>query len=340
MGKDRLSMTVRRPDQLVEARIGLSPKQCDILDFILHSIEKDNNLYYEINLSDYIPLYDCDTSNIYRDFKKAAKDFKTNQAAFTLYNYMGKEEIDIFFFALIWYEEKKGRICFELAPQVKEILLQMKSYTKYDLKYPINLGSKYSKRLYYQLKKYQDTGFRIDKLENLIAKLECPSSYKKYSLFKNKVLDIAKKEIDEKTDIYFDFEPQMQGNRVKNIKFYIHKKPEIEPESSIVETAATVDGANKILLKEIRNIITDKISDQDCLSIYNAAAGNLDIIKEKYNLAKSQRKVHNLTGFLISSIKNDYKVVARESSKDNKFNNFHQREYDYELLEKQLLNRD
>ena len=47
-------------------------------------------------------------------------------------------------------------------------------------------------------------------------------------------------------------------------------------------------------------------------------------------------------GYLLSAIKNNWKINSKEQSKEprkNGFNNFEGREYDYSDLEKQLLGR-
>jgi len=66
-----------RPNSIIEARYDLTSKQNDILDIILTKIkEDDNEFFYEINIDDYKKSYKKDTSNIYRDLKKAIRAFE------------------------------------------------------------------------------------------------------------------------------------------------------------------------------------------------------------------------------------------------------------------------
>lgn len=49
--------------------------------------------------------------------------------------------------------------------------------------------------------------------------------YKKYNDFKRKVLLQAQKEINDKSDMYFDIEEETSSRKVKGIKFIIKNKP-------------------------------------------------------------------------------------------------------------------
>ena len=71
------------------------------------------------------------------------------------------------------------------------------------------------------LKSFEDTGWRIDKIDDLKYKLGCPESYKNYAIFKQKVLDMAFKEINKSGDIKFKYESIKKGRKVISIKFII-----------------------------------------------------------------------------------------------------------------------
>ena len=80
-----------RPSRLIEARYDLTASQNDILDIVLSKIDNDNNYLYELNINDYKTLYNTDTSNIYRDLKKAVKEFEGK--GFYLIDNENKKEI-------------------------------------------------------------------------------------------------------------------------------------------------------------------------------------------------------------------------------------------------------
>ncbi|WP_252235748.1 RepB family plasmid replication initiator protein [Clostridium sp. ZS1] len=67
----------------------------------------------------------------------------------------------------------------------------------------------------------------MDNLDKLRNKLQCPKSYDKYGLFRTKVLDMAYEEINNCSDILFDYEEIKTGRKVTSIKFTIKKKKDI-----------------------------------------------------------------------------------------------------------------
>lgn len=364
---EKNKIQVTRPNDLVEARFDLSAKQNDIIDIVLDQVKEDDNLNYKIKIKNYIHFFPGDVSNIYRDVKNATKEFVNKKAGFTLYNYQGKDEVDLFWFTKIAYYDSEGIIEFSLSPEVKNLYVTMKNYTRYELKYPINLKGKYAKRLYYYLKRFQDTNFRVDQVKELTSKLACPVSYSKnFGMFRMRVLEPAINEINEKTDIQVEYTAIYYKTTCVQLKFHIKNKKDIidikdeNMDSDNMEIACTAESYDKKdslannelglplfkyfnnqnqVIKDIRMIIKEDISDNDCLTIYNTANGNLDIIKEKYSATLNQKNIKNFVGFLLTSIKDDFKVTEKVNKNKNTFNNFKQRKYDYDELEKQLLNR-
>ncbi|MBU3157613.1 hypothetical protein [Clostridium estertheticum] len=75
------------------------------------------------------------------------------------------------------------------------------------------------------------------------------------------------------------------------------------------------------------------------MEILNIANGDISIIKEKYIHAETVPKIGNMVGWLIDAIKKDYKQPISKIKVDN-FNNYKQRTYDFDDLEKKLLGWD
>lgn len=96
------------------------------------------------------------------------------------------------------------------------------TYLKYRLKNVINLTSRYSYILFLYL---LDNRWRKDwtiSLEELKQMLNCKSeSYSEFKLFNNRILKHCRNEINEKTDINFNYEPVKKGRKVIAIQFII-----------------------------------------------------------------------------------------------------------------------
>lgn len=220
-----------RPDTIVEARYQLTPRQNDALDIILSEIREDddlNKLIYRLQLKKYIHIFPPGRrGNVYRDFKDTVQMFEKNKGFKVFYNDGSTSEY-FNWFSRIKYMDDEGEIEIEIGQTLKKILVEMTRAAYYKPQFPISLVSSYAKRIYYMLKQFEDTGFRIDNLDTLREKLECPKSYDKYGIFKNKVLEIAKTEINEKTDMLIDYKPLKEKNKVVRIQFIVKRKKDIQ----------------------------------------------------------------------------------------------------------------
>ncbi|PLR75774.1 hypothetical protein CU633_19245 [Bacillus sp. V3-13] len=117
------------------------------------------------------------------------------------------------------YIRGEGQIRIKLSDDLAQYLLSLKSYTKYRLMNVLKLKSEYSWRIYELLKEYEwrlqpvivgerrwktSRIFKVDEIRRL---LNIPDDkYKLMKHFRESVLDKAKKELEEKTDIIFDYE--------------------------------------------------------------------------------------------------------------------------------------
>lgn len=353
-----IGLCVKRPNDLIEARFSLSAKQNDIIDLLLSKLENNDTIEYELNLPDYKIFFNKDTTNIYRDFKKAVEEFGKN-ASFIINNYSEKiDKAEFFWFVAIYYVSKEAKIIFKLDKDVKMLLLQMKNVTYYKIKYILNFESIYSKRMYLYLKRFEDTGIRVDKVSDLLEKLNCPTSYySRYNAFKVKVLDIAFKEINDNTDIKFTYEEKKTGRKITHLIFHIIRVSEEKPEEQIIDNKEEIKNIPEIdiseLIEKVEDIIAEPIKTKDLKKILKAANNDIELIKEKYKAAKKQGGIENLVGWLISAINNNYSAsepiaIEKEKTKKpyikpNRFINYEQRNWDFEemrKLERKLLDRE
>jgi plasmid replication initiation protein len=135
---------------------------------------------------------------------------------FTLYQWFAKAE----------YQEGDSYIQVQFHPDLKPYLLELKErFTKIPLKQVLQLRSKYAIRLYELLKRYEDTGFRLDYLPELRKKLGVEESeYKAFKDFEKRVLKPAVKEINEKTDLKISYIKKKTGRKITHIEFEINSK--------------------------------------------------------------------------------------------------------------------
>jgi len=342
-------LIARRPEAIIEARFKLTKKQNDIIDMVFASIEDDGKLEYQIDVAKYGKLYNIkDKSNIYRDLKKAVATFEGKGFSLSTKNKNNKEHRIYFsWFSSIDYIDGESKISLELGQKLKTLMLSAKKACFYKLKYTLNFNNIYSKRLYYYLKSYENsskngTGWRVDNLDELRTKLECPKSYQRYADFKRFVLKPAYEEINGSSDISFEYEEAKIKGKVTNLKFYI--KANQSNTKAIDEICATTDGKNTFEeenhsispINEIKDMFKEDITSLEAKSILDTAKGDINIIKEKYILAQNVSKIGSVVGWMLRAIINDYQAPKGKIKTDT-FNDYEQRTFD-PTLEAKLLN--
>jgi plasmid replication initiation protein len=147
----------------------------------------------------------------------------------------------------------------------------------------------------------------LNKLKTLLG-VEENKSYNRYSNFKQKVILIAQKELEEKTDIKFKFEEQKKGRKIDVITFYI--LPNKKANNSKKEPTKTVPKElPKITKNESYKILSEKLKIDE------------KFIEEIYKTYDEKRILenakHTLKEFQKGSIKSSIGGFLREALKHN-----------------------
>lgn len=229
------------PKSIVEAKLSVTPNQMDILAILLAEIGKDtdvdSNLVYTLSAKDYAELKG------YENPKKAYEILKEKVCGETSKHRLGMRHIgfDMWmggdkYLQYNWFSQviyDAGNVTFTLTPQIKDFLVEFKKTDEYKvyakLQYILPMRSQYSKRIYIMCREFISSGVRFcDKDWNLfLEKLGVKDSYS-YGKIKTLVLDKAKAEINEFSDITIDYhikEKSVKGGKQPiSISFDIHKK--------------------------------------------------------------------------------------------------------------------
>ena len=143
-----------------------------------------------------------------------------------------------------WFEDAKileGSSAIEvtISESIAEFLFGLRSnYTKYELENILNMDSGHSIRLYELLKSYsyrKQINITISELRN---RTNTDNVYSEFSDFKRRVLDVAVREINDKTDLSVQYELVREGKKVESITFYLSSSAS----DSDVLIEDTVDG--------------------------------------------------------------------------------------------------
>jgi plasmid replication initiation protein len=245
------------------------------------------------------------------------------------------------------HKRKQGIILLRFDPTLKPYMLGLKEfYTSYKLENILSLKSKYSIRLYEILKsnlfKKQLT-IELQDLKDMIGVNE--KSYDVYQNVKNRILIQAQKELKAKTDISFTYDEIKTGRKVTSLKFYINtnktKNKALEEVCVTKEVKYTneEEKCHTELISRVKNIFEENITALEAKFILNTAKGDLNIIKEKYDIVSHMKRVDSVVATMIDAIRKDYQA-PKGKEKVGSFNDYEQRSYDFNDLERKLLGWD
>ncbi|WP_027710074.1 replication initiation protein [Zooshikella ganghwensis] len=238
--------------------------------------------------------------------------------------------LEAVWFSAIRYRPSKGRVEFFISEPLKPYLIQVKSaFTTYYLRQVTNLQSIHSIRLYPLLRQYltikdvengKTVGFRIISIEELKEVLGISEEqYKKFADFKRYVLQKCQNELEEKTDLIFDFEPIKQGRKIAKLKLIIQaniKPVEVVEDGSVIDGEVLPDGYDEGVAAMIAGAIPELPE-----KVVTLLASKLDGIAASqaylsYTKAKKAGKVKDPAAYFLGILKHQEQQAKNSHNPD------------------------
>jgi plasmid replication initiation protein len=246
------------------------------------------------------------------------------------------------------YTKGSGMVTLNFNPDLKPYMLKLSTmFTQYKLSNILSMKSKYSPRIYEFLKcnEFKKQGYIDIEIDDLRQLLKVENIYPRYYDFRRFILETSQKELKKLTDISFDFEETRYGRKVTSIRFYIHSKKTNEIAATKIDAVAEAPKEKENYIDNVKSIIKivtgEAITDKSANEIYKCATkhkkyGNnpLELINEVAEYSKTQ-SIKGFIGWFKSTVTGYEKPI--ETSKRTAFNDYEQRSYDYNDLEKKLL---
>lgn len=318
---------------LVEAKYKLSATEQKVLHMLIAQIDfNDIDLkHYSFNVSDFMSIFG---TNYVRLTKNSLSILLHSKIL------INKEKS---IFETNWLSSAEyfdgGRIELEFSNKLKPYLLQLKKeFTKYNIDEINKFNSKFAIRLYLLMKQYLPLRERIIDVEELKDILQVTNIYPHYRNFKQKVLSVGIKEINVISDLQVNFSEIKKGRKIDKIKFTITPKNN----NINIKNREQVEEQEKLdiddLVDQLREIISENLKTREYKTLLQVANNDIELIQEKYEMSKKQNKnIESLVGWLIKAIEENYSEPIKKQ-KITQFNEIEQRKYNYDELEKQLLN--
>lgn len=159
-------------------------------------------------------------------------------------------------------------------------------------------------------------------------------SFEVWYEFRRQVLDVAQKELAEKSDIVFEYEPLKYGSgaKVRRIRFYIAKnepsktKPEMDRMVDLIHTMNEEQIASDTDNDGVYSYIGhNKLTRDDIIEFMRVAEEDEEKVENAIKLADKQDYIKNYVGWIISCIKGKYEqpteVIQGSSEKADTVNN-------------------
>lgn len=298
---------------------------------------------YSFKIADFMELLGVENQSKYTEIPKITKELM--KKVFEIQE--GNTIIQTAWLSGVRYEKGSGMVALKFNPDLKPYMLKLSSmFTQYKLANILSMKSKYSARVYEILKcnEFKKQGYIEIEIQELRKLLKADTVYLLYADFKRKVIIQAQKELKKLSDINFDFEEIKTGRKVTSIKFYI-KKNKGAPEE--IAAALSEDPEEKITedmafgIKRVKSIMNEhKIEDVEALKILRSSNGDFKNIERVYKHFKNKKADSSFIGLIVSMVKPGAFIEPKQNYAKDTFNNFEQRTYDFDVLERKLLGWD
>ncbi len=253
---------VRQHNAITSGRYDFTACQLDILFMLLGFLEQGERTY---------TIYVKDIEKITgREWKYAQLRQATEDMGCRMFEIeTEKDYTQLWLFSKIKY--RKGEGCFDVTineeafPYFSDL---KNNYTYLHLKSILCFSSKYAKRLYaiacqWRTKKHKI--YEITELKQMLGLIDKKGfeQYKQIGQFKEYVLDVAMKQINEHSDITFDYKLIKKGRSFRYIEILVNTREQIQLQINFNDfekqkfiTRLTNHGFNSNEIEQITNKIT------------------------------------------------------------------------------------
>jgi plasmid replication initiation protein len=266
-----------KANRLVQAKMPLSRVEHRIVGMLISQLDRDDEefSFQRLYIKDLMDRSGVYSNNLYNLAEDICASLLEKKLEVKKYDENGKREYrGISLMDECRYKEDDAYIKAKFNDSMKPFLLQLKKrFTMYEAGYFLPLGSKHSMRIYELLKMREDISILRMTVEELRDILGVEDSYEYFSQLKAHVIEKARQEIREETDIAFTYDIEREGRRAERIKFFIHQASEQVPDKPKMEdrTDAPNIDVMDLFLSELTQKQIEQLSDERLEELHERA---------------------------------------------------------------------
>ncbi len=307
------SIIAMQHNSLVQAKYSMSLQQKRIMIWLISQIKPNDIDFKEhvLSVRELVVICGLSGESAYKQIKDITFSLiEKGIRIIDITNSKDESEIQVSWLSSALY--KKGEVSLTFSPKLKPYLLQLKDkFTAVDVLDLMQFKSVHAIRIYELLKQYQNIGERLIRIEDIKECCGVLDRLKKYSDFEKKILLIAQREINEKSDIYFEFEREKHIRKIVAIRFIINKNKayelrnnhttqiqEVKRKPAVIHTlkefGLSTRIVNQLLKENTEQVIQDAINAVDLQlsrgTVRNTKAMLMTAIKEQWHPEKYKQR--------------------------------------------------
>lgn len=214
---------VKKQNSLVDAIYRLSLNETRIFNFAIAKTDYKTHYYENITyftLSELKDFYNLNSNNSYKEIKKALDELFERKITYYDDDRKGYITCRIITHK---YEDKEVKLGLRFSEEISELIAVNKNFLTYKLQNTVGITSPSAIRIYEILlnklnKRHSKFQISVEELKKILGFEK--NEYSKYSDFKRRVLEVAKKQINTHTDVSFTYkEEKYKGRSVVDIIF-------------------------------------------------------------------------------------------------------------------------
>lgn len=191
---------------------------------------------------------------------------------------------------------------------MKSVLSSLDIYGRINLFVQAKFNSTYSLVLYENCVRFktihQTSWMSLDLFRSLMGVPE--DKYPEFKEFKRNVLNVAIKEVNQKSDIYIEPQFKKSGRSVSAIQFLISENESYQPSFKKLQRIENSSATPQQQSTLMETLVTEfGLSEKQASQTISAYSN--DYIIEKINLVKAKKNIEHLGAYLLSALKKDYK---------------------------------
>ena len=298
------SVVVFQHNNLIEARYSLTLQEKRLILWLMSRIQPDEEDFkkHELSVQEFMRVLELKSHANYKELQKITLGLM--KKILVIKRPDDKTLTQVAWINYAHYEEGTGRIEIAFSEAMKPFLLHLKSqFTAIEITDLMQFTSIHGIRIYELLKQCQDIGERTLSIEEIKECCGVKSKLKKYADFEKKLILIAQREINEKSDIHFEFERIKPSRKITGIRFIISKNKAYELRNNPLAQAQEVKRKPVVMntLKEfglsakVVNQLLKENTEQTIQDAINAV-----------DLQLSRGQVRNTKAMLMTAIKEQW----------------------------------